>query len=116
MKSLPVAACAAATPRVADLGAVFERTAEVALAGVRGKQLAVQVTVAALDVHAVEACLLRKRSRRAKLVDEAVQVIVRQDALRRNRLITLKNRIIVRNKRRRDAFRLGVAAGMGSPA
>ena len=94
-------------------GAVLERAAEVALTVVCGEQLAVEVAVAALDVHAVKARLLGQRGRYAELVDQAVQILVGQDAVGCDRPVALEDWVVVRDKRRRHALRLGVAAGMG---
>ena len=93
-------------------GAVFQAAAERALAGVGGEQLAVQVAVAALDVHAVKACALGQLCRLAELFLERHQIVVRQDAVGRDRVVALKNRVVVRDQRRRRAVRLGIAAGM----
>ena len=57
-------------------GAVVQAAAERALAGVGGEQFAVQVAVAALDVHAVKACALGQLGRLAELLLERHQIVV----------------------------------------
>ena len=92
--------------------AVFVAAAVFARPFVRTQQLAQQVPVAALDVRAVEPGALRQLCRRNQVFPNPVERIVGQNPIRRNRVIFLKNRIVVRNQRRWHAVRLAVPPGM----
>ena len=94
-------------------GTVFQATAKCALSGVRRQQFAVQVAVAALDIYAVKACSLGQFCRLGKLFFQCKQVLIGQDTVGRDRIVALKNGVIVRDERCGCTLRLGVAARMG---
>ena len=93
--------------------AVFQAAAERARPRISGQQLAVQVPVAALDIHAVKAGGLREGGRLAELLLEREQVVVGQDAVGCNGAIAFENRVVVGDQGRGHALGLGIAARMG---
>ena len=69
--------------------------------------------MAALDIHAVKAGFFRKVRAVNESFPDAVEIVIGNNAVGRNRCVFLENRVVVRDKRFGNAVRLGIATGVG---